>query len=289
MYKHGESFSDYQQRTELNASLLKHAFKSWKQFKWVRERGFKPKADTRLGTALHSFVELLPVEKFQDVFVVMPDFPKSPENVDAKGKPSTSSNTKWVREQKAAFYADNDEGMILERSQYDRAVRMLESIQANGHAMELIENAQKEVTVSAEINGVACKGRLDGLTLNGFWDVKTSRDIAPHRFGRTAADLGYLFQLAFYWRLLAANGMEAERVDIIAVQDPIARDDGRWNEAPDCCVYSVSMVAIENQFLRIDKLLEEYSECERTNVWPGCPDGELDVPLWSMTEEELVD
>lgn len=284
----GLPWLEYLKLEYINASLLVHANKSWKQFQWVRQHGFQPKTDTRIGTALHSLVELLPVEKFQDLYHIMPDFARSPENVTDKGAPSTSPNTTWAKSQRETFQAEHD-GLILDRTEHKRALRMLESIQANSHAMELIDESRKEVTVTGELNGVMCKGRLDGLRKDGFWDLKSTNNIAAHRFGKTAADLGYLFKLAFYWRLLDINGDEPEEVDLIAVQDPKPRADGQWNEAPDCCVYSVPLVAIENQMQKVERLLEEFKECERSGVWPGCPDGELVVPLWAMEESELVD
>ena len=98
----GVLFADYQRMPQLNSSLLTHANKSWKQFKWVRDHGFQPKTDTRIGTAIHSLVEMLPVERFQDIYRVMPDFAKSPDNKTKGGKQSTSK-TDWVREQEQAF------------------------------------------------------------------------------------------------------------------------------------------------------------------------------------------
>lgn len=283
-----ESFREYRERHGLNASLLTHANKSWKQFKWVSDHGYRPKTDTRVGTALHSFVELLPVERFAELYHIMPEYSKSPDNVTKGGKPSTS-RTEWVKEQEASFESSHN-GMILHRSQYKRAMRMLGAIQDNVAAMDLIDKADlKEATLTAEICGVDCKGLVDGVTGSCLWDVKTTRNIAPHRFGKTAADLQYVFKMAFYWRLLVANGIDIDEIKLIAVQDTLQHDDGSWSDAPECVVYDVPLIAIENQMTKLERLLEDYKACLAMDDWPGVPDGELAIPNWSMEEMDLVD
>lgn len=295
-------FEQYQHWPQLNASLLVHAFKSWRQFEFARRVGWRPKTDTRVGSALHSMVELLPVEKFQDLFTVMPDFAHSPDNVTngrtlkdgtvTGQKPSSSSTTKWVKDQERSFLdqAVVDGRDVLKRSEYKRALRMLESIQRNSQAMDLIMHSRRELSLLATLSGVECKGRTDGVDGFALWDLKSTADIAPHAFGRTAANLRYVFKMAFYWRLLAANGIECDQVFLIAVQDARPhKDTGEYSDAADCAVYEIPMVAIENQMANIDRLLREFQECEQSGEWPGVPNGDLHIPNWAMEEAELVD
>ena len=86
-----QSFADYLAIPALNASVAVHWFKSWKQVEHVQRLGYTPKTDTRVGSALHSMTEMLPVRQFEESFAVEPDFASSPHNVDAKGNASTSS------------------------------------------------------------------------------------------------------------------------------------------------------------------------------------------------------
>lgn len=283
---HSLSFDDYLEIKAVNASLLVHAIHSWKQFLWVRSNGFRPKTDTETGTALHTFVERMPDKDFGELYAVMPNYRLYPENATGTGKPSTS-RTAWVKDQEAAY--DPGGRQVLTQQQYDRAERMAKAVKANPAAMQLIDDSGKELSVIAEINGVLCKGRVDGLNGSTMWDVKTTNDIARHRFGQTAANLKYVLKMAFYLRLLSAVGIEIDRVVLIAIQDSIPREDGGYNEAPDCCVYEIPMIALENQMSSIDRLLNEYVDCMSSNQWPGCSDGDLVVPNWSMEETDLVD
>ena len=54
------AFSDYINWPQMNASTLVHGLKSMRQLKYVKDNGYQPKTDTRVGTALHSLAECLP-------------------------------------------------------------------------------------------------------------------------------------------------------------------------------------------------------------------------------------
>ena len=282
-------FTDYQGWPQINASLLVHAFKSWRQFAYVKQHGYQPKTDTRVGTALHAITECLPLERFDELFVVMPDYKKSPDNVTSEGKRSYS-RTGWVKDQEEAFIAANQGREVLSVADRNRCRRMAHAISQNAEAMELITGSLREVSLSGEISGVPCKCRIDGIRLKErcLWDLKTTRDIGDRAFGRTAANLRYTFKLAFYWLMLKNHGVEADEVKLIAVQDAVPLGDGSFNEAADCCIYDVPMIAIENQFPEIDRLLGEYQHCVLMDSWPGVPNGPLYIPNWAMNEIELV-
>ncbi len=282
-------FDDYVAWPEINVSLLTHARKSWKQFAYVKQHGYQPKTNTRVGTALHSLVECLPVDNFDAMFAIMPDFKSYQHNVTGKGERSFARTT-WVEQREAEFSSEHPDSEILSVAQYDRCRRMVLAIQQNTEAYEMVTNSMRELSLRGEIQGVQCKGRLDGSSIDAgcFWDLKTTRDISAVGFGRTAANLAYVFKMAFYWRLLAAHGMEAQSVKFIAVLDAVPLADGSYNEAPDCAVYDIPMIAIENQFPEIDRLLDEYRQCLEKDDWPGIGNGELFIPNWAMNDAELV-
>ncbi len=283
------TFDAYLKWQGVNASWLGHAFKSWKQFHWVLVNGYQPKTDTRVGTALHSLAEVLPLDVFDTLFQTMPDFKTSPDNVTTTGKPSTSQ-TSWVKEQEAALIAENPGSEFMSVAESKRCRRMLFAIQTNDEAMSLITNSLREVSITGELHGVACKSRLDGIRIEDsvLWDLKSTRDVSPHQFGRTAANLHYVFKTAFYWLMLRQNGIEATEVKLIAVQDSVPVGDGSFNEAADCVVYPVPMIAIENQFAEIERLLTEYKRCVDMDLWPGVQGQPLVIPNWAMGETELV-
>lgn len=286
----GVSFVDYQQWPQLNASLLVHAWKSWRQFDHVKRFGYQPKTDTTVGTAMHGLAECLPLDNFDDLFVVMPDYKTSPENVTATTGKSSTSRTNWVKDQESAFLAEHEGREVLSVADRNRCRRMLYAIERNEEAMGLITSSIRELSLRGELSGVDCKGRLDGVnvTRNCFWDLKTTRDVSARGFGKTAANLHYLFKMAFYWRLLEQTGVEADSVKFIAVQDSVPLGDGTYNEAADCAVYDIPLIALENQFPEIDRLLNEYRQCLADDRWPGVPNGLLHIPNWAMHEVELV-
>lgn len=305
-YIRGLSFAQYLEIDAVNPSLLVHALDSWKQFDYVRRHGYEPATDTRFGSALHGMVELLPSYHFDELFSTMPDFSRHADNLTADGKPS-NRRTKWVERQEEEYrIAAEAEGKeLLNRTEVDRCRRMLASIESCPEAMRYIDGADKEVTLVARLDGVMCKGRPDGYDADlhhlryiyherhggVLWDMKTTPTLT--RFGRTAADLHYLLKMEFYRRLLAANGKQVSEVKLIAVLDSKRRQsDGEYNHCPDCVVYDVPMIALDNQTQRINKLLDEYKECERTGNWPGMSRGEeipLEIPLYSMSDDFLED
>lgn len=294
-YIRGLSFAQYLEIDAVNPSLLVHALDSWRQFDYVRRHGYEPSVDTRFGSALHGMVELLPSYHFDELFSTMPDFSRHADNLTADGKPS-NRRTKWVTEQEEEYRiaAEADGKEMLNRTEVDRCRRMLASIEGCPEAMQYIDGSDKEVTLVARLDGVMCKGRPDGYkrveACGVLWDVKTTTDLT--RFGRTAANLNYLLKMEFYRRLLAVNGKPVAEVKLIAVLDSKRRQDGEYNHCPDCVVYDVPMIALDNQTQRINKLLAEYRECEQTGNWPGMSRGEeipLEIPLYSMSDDFLED
>lgn len=281
-----EPFADYQRKPAINASTLVHALKSWRQFNWVRRMGYRPKVSTVVGHTTHTLVESFPVDRFNELFAVMPDFKKHPDNVTAEDKPSTG-RTSWVRQQEKDWAA-NEPRELITPSEAHRVRRMLQAIEAHREAAALIAASDREVSVYAELFGVPCKGRIDGLQGPTLWDLKTTRDVSAHSFGRDCANLRYVLRLSFYWMLCRELGRTIEEVKIIAAQDSRPLEDGTYNQPSECVIYTVPMIAIENQIDQIHRLLLGYKECLRTGEWPGVPDGPLEIPNWAMSEEELV-
>ena len=281
-----ETAEEYRAAWGLNASTLVHALKSWKQFRYVQQHGYRPKVSTAVGSGLHTLVECWNMDVFDSMFAVMPNFKRHPDNVTKAGNPSRSV-TDWSRTQEEAFEANEDREIITE-AEARRIRRMVQAIEDHKEAAHLIASSQREVSVYANLWGVDCKGRLDGICGDVLWDLKTTRDVTPGRFGKDAANMRYVLRLAFYWLLLRECGREINEVKVIAVQDSKPLEDGTYNEAPECVVYNVPMIAIENQVDVIQRLLGEYRACVLEDSWPGIADGELVIPNWSMGEEELV-
>ena len=291
------SFSDYLAIDAMNASTLVHGLESMRQLKYVQDTGYIPQTDTRFGTALHGMVEMLPVEKFESLFEVIPDFKRHPDNVTSTGSPS-SRKTRWVEEQEAEYREGIGDGIeVLNRTEYDRCVRMIRSVQDEPTAMRLIDGATKERTIVEKIDEVMCKGRLDGyLEEEGIlWDVKTTSSLM--RFERQVANMEYLFKIALYVLLLKESKEVVREVKLIGVIDSKRREDGKYNHCPDCVVYDIPNIVWENQYDRIKKVMQLYKQCKERGVWPGISGNrpvnvrgevDLDIPLWSMPEDDSL-
>ena len=291
MIHHDVPWADYHAWDEMNGSTLAHIFDSPRQLKHAIGNGFIPKADVHVGSALHSIVEYLPLDKFEAFYAVEPDFSKSPHNEDAKGYPSMSAKTKWVKERKVEF-RENETREVLTHKEYLRIVRMLKSIQSNHQAMEIIMNTprvSRELNVTGDVFGIPMRGRVDGVDGNFQWNLKSTRSITQKRFGYTARDLHYLFKDAIHMLLLRLNDVEITEFSYIVVKDAVPRDDGKYNECPDCCVVPVPLVALQNQFNVIEDKLALYKKCVADDHWPGVGDYDFFIPESYMSEQTLVD
>lgn len=126
--------------------------------------------------------------------------------------------------------------------------------------------------------GIQCKGRLDA-TPGRVLELKTAKDISERGFGRSAAQFGYVGQIAFYHDALVARGDTPELPIIIAIQT-----------APpyDCAVYEVQpeQLTAGREFYR--GLLRKLVECERSDEWPGVGDGvnPLWLPSWAYGSQQ---
>lgn len=281
-----ETWGEYRAAPGINASLLVHAMKSWRQFRYVQEHGYRPKVSTVVGSGAHTLVEAWNMDVFHQLFAVMPDFKRSPDNVTKAGNRSRAT-TDWSRQQEEAFRA-NESREILTEKEAKRIRRIVMAIGDHKEASHLIASSEREQSVYAEIRGVQCKGRVDGLCGRTLWDLKTTRDVTPGVFGSDAANKRYVLRLAFYWLLLREQMRPIEQVKIIACQDSRPLEDGTYNEVAECVVVNVPMIALENKVDQVYQLLDGYKWCLKRHEWPGVPDCDLVIPNWDMTEPELV-
>ena len=299
MIKRTEAFGAYRSTDALNGSLLAHQLPpgSPRLLAHIREHDIQPQTDTRVGTALHSIVEFLPEDKFREHFVVMPDFRKDELNVKADGTQS-SSRTKWVREQETNFakYAVDAGQQVLTQQQFSRVLAMLQAISAHPRAMDLIINSDRELSAYEEIEGVECKGRVDGLTEDHEtqWNLKTSkRGCAPWDFARTASQLHYLFKDAFHSLLLSRHRIEPKQFCYLVVTDPTIPETGfnagKQLRPVECCVVSVPMDVIWTMQDEVRRQIQLYRECEESGVWWGQEDYDLIIFDRDMPEVQLVD
>lgn len=208
-----------------------------------------------LGTATHCAI--LEPEKFDDRYTVIP------EGVDRRSK---DGKQLW-----ADLLASGKQP--LSDQDWQRINRMSERFHAEHETAELFARPHVvESTHFAKINGVMCKCRPDFMTTDGMivMDVKTTSDASQDGFGRSAWNLGYHIQAAFYRRVLhAATGVTPSFVFGCVESD-----------YPHLIAYyRMPQAALEYADGLIDDALERYAECLASGIWPGYESGARELVL----------
>jgi exodeoxyribonuclease VIII len=236
----------------------------------------------QFGSQYHTMI--LEPEVFEDTFCVMPDYSSMPENITGKGERSYRWGTTFCNESKAAFesmaFIENKE--VITRADYDRGLAMREAIANNAMASTWVNECQREVTMTGEIDGVLCKGRLD-LMGDVIADVKGTVSVEPNAFGRSAANLNIAFQLSMYRELFKQHQGFTPDVWIIAVESA-----GDF----DCVCYPVREPILDEAFKQVRHVLAKYKQALKENEWHGVDGGEpfleLHFPNWAMPEADDI-
>lgn len=191
-------------------------------------------------------------------------------------EPSTYSSTYAVapngldrRTKEGKAWAESLDGReILTYDEYLAIEGMSHSL-ANNPALSAIGPIPRQNEVSIvwqdAATGTLCKGRLDMIRETGpdSWtivDPKTTADASPEEFGKTAFNLGYHIQDAFYRWGCSSLGLNVDKFLFAAVE----------KTQP----YASAVYELDGDFLSLGweecrRLLDLYAECTRTNTWPG--------------------
>ncbi len=116
-----------------------------------------------------------------------------------------------------AFAADNPGAEILTMSEYEKARRMADAINANDLARPLLAGIN-ETTLRFDWQGMPCRATPDVRGLDYITELKTSSTVDPQRFLWHALRMHYHAQL--YWYGLAAEicGYPIKRFYIVACE-----------------------------------------------------------------------
>lgn len=205
----------------------------------------QPTAAMKLGTATHCAI--LEPERFSAEYVAMPD------GLDRRTMAGKQAYADLLASG-AEILASDDMALVMNMACAFRDNTISRALFDRPHSVEQ--------SIYATVNGVSCKCRPDFIT-NDYRlvvDVKTAKDASPEGFGRSAWSLGYHLQAAFYRRVIsAATGttpdfifgcVESERPHLVAY-------------------YTVPQYLLDYADSLIDTLLERYSECLASGIWPG--------------------
>ena len=290
------TWDEYRKNPGLNGSSLSNILKSPAYFRHCIDEGVGPTQDvTRVGTGMHRIVEALPDCDPSKLWRVMPDYRNDPGNVTGKGERSYGT-TAWVREQQAKFRAEaaKDGIDVVSVREVARIDRMLRSLLNNREAMQIVTNSQREVSVvDEEIEGVMCKGRIDGLWGGLQWNLKCcTRGVNKRAFGFAESELHYCFKDAMHTMLLAEAGVHVSAFRYILLDDCIPYDSKhefahKFARPAECVVVDVPIDIIRSTFEQVRSAVRLYQECMESGEWPGVQHYEY-IP-WAPSGDGLDD
>ena len=220
----------------------------------------------RIGRAFHC--RLLRPDDFAAEFVVSPKFDR---------------RTKAGKADAEAFAADAGGRGIVDADEMESIDAMATAVWESTTARGLLRLADSfETVVSADIDGVPCKAKLDAVGDFALVDVKTTVSAAPRAFARSCAEYLYHVQFAFYRAILRANGHDPGCMAIIAVE----------KARPHCVASYVlnpaDIDAVEADALELARL---WRDCSVAGRWPGYADEvvELAMPAWALRRSTTLD
>lgn len=264
--------ADYDAIKALNMSRLKEMKRSPLHYRHALTHSRKSGPMT-LGLATH--VAVLEPERFMSEFA----------NWDrrTKGGNSAPRNGQWWD----AFLNANTGKTILTEDEWQHSQDIAAVVRADALAMRYLAQGEPEVTFEWDLDGRACKGRVDWLTtIEGeptIVGLKTTRDCRHFAFGSQAAKLGYHLQFSWYH-----DGYERIRNSKPKLVEIVVE-----SAAPHAvAVYRIPDDIIEQGRDEYIQLLEQLANCEATDEWPGPQPIEdyLTLPSWvygGETDNEL--
>lgn len=246
-------------------SVLRHFNRSCAH---AREAIVSPADQTEvqaLGHAAH--VAILEPERFLVEYVGAPKFDKR----------TTAGKKGWEE-----FQAAHATSAVIPQEEYDLCLRLRDSVWAHPTASELLKgkgyNEASAYWIDPE-TGVACKGRLDRLTLLAGWpcvvDLKTTRNASRSAFAKDVHFYHYHQQAAMYLSGLTEVAPHPRKFMFIAVE----------KEPPYCpAVYELEEDAIDLGRDDFHKHLRLYADCVASGQWPGYGDGAdyVSLPPWAF-------
>ncbi len=158
---------------------------------------------------------------------------------------------------------------VLLLDEYEAGQRMAEVALADRAIKELVDQAFTEVSAMAQISGVWCKARFDGLIPERgiVFDIKTTSDTL-HWFPHNTKKFGYDVSAPFYVDVANTAGV------LLPDGTPTVVDDYRFivieKEPPyDCGIFSAKDSFLAKGRTKYLEALERFKVCLASNNWPG--------------------
>lgn len=217
-----------------------------------------------LGTAVHT--------KVLGVGATVITYPD--EHLTPSGAVSTKAATvAWADEQRANGL------VVVGAAQAAHVDGMAEAVLAHPEARNILETVVgREVSIFADIEGVAVRARFDIYDGSTAADLKSARDASPKGFNTTVGRYGYHIQEQWYREAhTAVVGTELDSFQFVVVE----------NVAPYLVgVYDLDFMWEDIAKERTKRARELYRACTETETWPGYQSATLTPPTWAVYENE---
>ena len=199
------------------------------------------------------------------------------EPIEYQKRYTTFTGDRRTKAGKEEYERISASGMtILTQEQSEAIGAMKLSLQSHPAASKLLANGDTEVSCFDTFDGIKVKARIDLLpdhrdVYDALADIKTTQDASPVSFAKSAAQLRYHVQAAWYLRFFPMK----RRFIFIAIEK---------NPPYEAAVYEMDDAAIAQGNAEIDKQLELYKSCQDFNSWPGYSTAiqKLTLPNWSF-------
>jgi hypothetical protein len=147
-----------------------------------------------------------------------------PDVIGVKADGSKADNPTATKAWKDAVFAAKRDGLtVISPKMLTKANLLSEAVSAHPEAARLLAAATgHEVSAYADHpSGAKVRARFDLIGPGYIADIKTTRDADPDTFGRAMHAFMYHVSAANYLDVARANGLDAERFDLVAVEkDP---------------------------------------------------------------------
>ena len=225
------------------------------------------------GNAFHTFV--LETHLFGDRYVIEPEHrllkDLKYEYGDANGKIKFEKQKLDYED----FLLKSASKIVLNRKQVDTLTGMYQSLKNHAQGMALIEGGRIEHSIfwNEAHTGELIKTRPD-VWQDGFTvDLKTIQAADERSFVKAMVSHGYHLQAAMNREgIREQTGKDIKSHTFVCVEKtfpyPVA-------------VYILDITALDFAHVKFKKLITDFSECKRNNVWPGYPSKIISLPQWA--------
>ena len=150
----------------------------------------------------------------------------------------------------------------------------------DGRSATVLLDGKREHSIDWSFRGRPARSTLDVLTEDSVVDLKTSTTAEINRFQSHAGRMLYHAQMAFYAAAYCASGWDGQA-------EPACRVIAAETKPPySVTVHRLTDKALEKGMRCCVAWHEQLETCERSGVWPGYAQSEVD---WDIPDDAEID